>query len=107
MSLSSGLLAGGGVAYSTFWASPFKPDSALVEIALHGIGGARLVGEGDIGIRPQQIERVSGEAGLAVPQSPFENMQRHGLLAAPCRQVRRPGALDMELPGQRHPRTGM
>src|SRR5580704_10369392 len=89
---------------STFCAGLFKADSALVEIALHGIGRARFVGKGDISIRPQQIERVSGEACLAMLRSPFENMQRHIVFPAPRRQLRRRGAIDMELPGHRHQR---
>jgi len=52
----------------------FNPNFMSVEVALQYIDRARTVGEGNIGVRPQQIEGVLGEASfLSVPKTKFDN----------------------------------
>src|SRR5262249_5850595 len=57
-------------------AERFGGYPALLEIAPQRIDRAGTLGEGDIGIWPDQIERVLREAGRPVFRPPREYMQR-------------------------------
>jgi hypothetical protein len=83
----------------------FNPDFVSVEVALQHIDRARTVGEGNIGIRPEQIECVLREASLPIFRSPCENMQRKIVFPAPRRQFRAGGAIEMDLLGHSHQRV--
>src|SRR5262249_20987168 len=70
----------------------------LLEIAPQRIDRAGTLGEGAIGIRPDQIERVLREAGLPVLRPPGEYMERQAVLLAPGLQFGTRGTIDMDLP---------
>jgi hypothetical protein len=73
-------------------------DPALLEIAPQRIDRAGTLGEGDIGIRPDQIKRVLREAGLPIFRPPREYVQRQAALLAPGLQFGTRGTIDMDLP---------
>src|SRR5262249_24154668 len=79
-------------------AERFDAYSALLEIAPQRIDRAGTLGEGDIGIRPDQIERVLREAGLPIFRPPLECMERQAALLAPGLQFGTRGTIDMDLP---------
>src|SRR5207248_3046927 len=56
-------------------ALPRELESTFGEIAFDGIGRAGGVGEGDIGIGPQEIERVAREARCLMLRPPGKLMQ--------------------------------
>src|SRR5262249_4549342 len=70
----------------------------LLEIAPQRIDRAGTLGEGDIGIRPNQIERVWREAGLPVLGPPGEYRERQAVLLAPGLQFGTRGTIDRALP---------
>ena len=64
-------------------AGRLEPDFALREIALQGICRAGLVGESNVAVRPDEVERVLRETGLAVLRMPCELMESQAVLSAP------------------------
>jgi hypothetical protein len=58
-------------------------DFALREIALQRICRAGLVGESNVAVRPDEVERVLRETGLAVLRTPCEFMESQALMSAP------------------------
>src|SRR6516225_889205 len=79
-------------------AEGFDAYPALLEIAPQRIHRAGTLGEGDIGVRPDQIERVLREARLGVFRPPREYVKRQAALLAPALQFGARGAIDMDLP---------
>src|SRR5262245_13704658 len=73
----------------------------LLEIAPQRINRAGTLGEGDIGIRPDQIERVLREARPPVFRPPREYIKRQAALLAPGLQFGTRGAIDVDLPNHR------
>ena len=63
--------------------SLFDPYSALREIALQDIRRAGLVSEGNIAVRPDEVERIPCKTGLAVLPAPCKLMERQAMLSAP------------------------
>src|SRR5262249_59172776 len=62
------------------------------------IDRAEWLGEGDIGIQPDQIDRVLREARLPVFRPPREYIKRQATLLAPPPQFGAGGAMDVDLP---------
>src|SRR5262249_18703033 len=76
----------------------FGAYPALLEIALQRIGRAGRLRHRDIGVRPDQIERVLREPRLAVFRPPGECIKRQAALLAPGLEFGTRGAIDMDLP---------
>src|SRR5215469_2861896 len=79
-------------------AEGFDAYPALLEIAPQRIHRAGTLGEGDIGVRPDQIERVLREARLGVFRPPREYVKRQAALLAPPLQFGARATIDMDLP---------
>src|SRR6516225_1553384 len=76
----------------------FGAYPALREITPQRIDRAGTLGKGDIGIRPNQIERVLREARLGVFRPPREYIKRQAALLAPALQFGARATIDMDLP---------
>ena len=76
----------------------------ISEIAVKGSGCAGRVGERELGVRSEQVDGVTRQAGRLVLRSPVKDMQRHVVTGAPSRQFGAGRAINVDLPGHRRER---
>ena len=67
-------------------------------IALEGVWRTGRVSERHIGVRPEQIEGVSRQAGRLMLRLPVKDMQRHVMAGAPIGELGAGGSINMDLP---------
>ena len=70
-------------------------------IALEGVWRTGRISERHIGVRPEQIEGITRQAGRLVLRLPVKDMQRHVVAGAPIGELGASGTIDMDLPGHR------
>jgi hypothetical protein len=70
-------------------------------VMVEGIRSAGRIGERHIGVRSEQVDGISRQAGRLVFPPPVEYVQRHTVAVAPVRQFGPRRTIDMDLPGHR------
>src|SRR5262249_2705903 len=79
----------------------FAMYPVICEVAPQRIGRSRKIGQCDIGVWPDQVERGLGEASLFAFRPPWEHMEWQVAFLAPGTHLRTRGAIDVDLPDHR------